>query len=220
LIRNLDGHHAVIGACFTAVIAARERGLVTREPRLHAVTTECSTPSIPSYDAAVARQLSTRQMVVRTATEADVEAIRGALVANAGDTSLFQQSERRIRRNLGDFVVVSDTDRLVGCAAVHRHTPANAEILAVAVDPAAQGRGVGTILMQACITRATDAGATFLWLATQKPDYFARYGFVRMSKWRLPLRVVLYKLRLIFEQPLRRWLPALFGRHTFMRLPP
>src|SRR5690349_10993620 len=108
------------------------------------------------FDGGVARQLSTRQMVVRTATEADVEAIRSALVANAADTSLFQQPEHRIRRNLGDFVVVNDSGRLVGCAAVHRHTATNAEILAVAVDPAAQGRGVGAILMQACITRATD----------------------------------------------------------------
>lgn len=156
---------------------------------------------------------------MRMATEGDVEAIRGVLLSNAADTSLFQQPERRIRRNLGDFVVVIDGGQLVGCAALHCHTRTNAEILAVAVDPVAHGRGVGTILMRACMSRAAAAGATFLWLATQKPAYFARYGFERMSKWRLPPHVVARKLRLIFEQPARRWLPAMFGRHTFMRLP-
>jgi amino-acid N-acetyltransferase len=158
------------------------------------------------------------QLVVRTATETDVEAIRAALIANAADTSLFQQSERRIRRNLGDFVVVIDGGKLIGCAAVHRHTRTNGEILAVAVDPAAHGRGIGAILMKSCMMRAAEAGVTMLWLATAKPDYFARYGFARMSRFRLPPRILFRKLRLIFEQPARRWLAALFGRHTFMRL--
>lgn len=141
------------------------------------------------------------------------------LIANAADTSLFQQSHSRIRRDLNDFVVAVEAEQQVGCAALHHHTPANAEILAVAVDPTAHGRGVGAILMQACIIDAARAGATFVWLATEKPDYFARYGFRRMSKWQLPPRIVLRKLQLVSEQPVHRWLPALFGRHTFMHLP-
>lgn len=158
-------------------------------------------------------------LIVRRAAEADVEAIHRVLVANAADTSLFQQSKGRIRRDLGDFVVVMDAGHVVGCAALHRHGRANAEILAVAVDPVAHGRGVGTMLMRACTTDAVELGATLVWLATEKPAYFARHGFQTMSKWRLPPHAVLRKLTLVFEQPTTRWLPALFGRHTFMRLP-
>ncbi|MCU1644101.1 MAG: GCN5-related N-acetyltransferase [Nocardia sp.] len=157
------------------------------------------------------------QFTVRRAVQTDVEAIHRVLVANAADTSLFQQSTGRIRRDLDDFVVVMDAGQLVGCAALHHHRWAYAEILAVAVDPVAHGRGVGTMLMRACL--ADGVGATSVWLATAKPVYFARHGFQRMSKWRLPPHVLLRKLRLVFEQPVRRWLPALFGRHTFMRLP-
>ncbi|MCU1648702.1 MAG: acetyltransferase, family [Nocardia sp.] len=157
------------------------------------------------------------QFTVRRAVEADVEAIHRVLAANAADTSLFQQSKGRIRRDLSDFVVVTDAGRLVGRAALHRHRRANAEILAVAVDPVAHGHGIGTMLVRACM--ADVAGGTLVWLATAKPAYFARHGFQRMSKWRLPPQVVLRKLKLVFEQPVRRRLPALFGRHTFMRLP-
>jgi amino-acid N-acetyltransferase len=107
---------------------------------------------------------------------------------------------------------------IVGCAAL-KVIRDHGEILAVAVSPAAHGHGIGGALMRACIDRAATHGVRVVWLATAKPSYFARFGFVRMSKWRLPLRVLLGKLRLIFEQPVRRWLPALFGRHTFMRLP-
>ncbi len=156
---------------------------------------------------------------MRRATAADVEAIHRLLVANAADVSLFQQSDDRIRRDLDDFVVAIEAGQQVGCAALHHHTRANTEILAVAVDPHAHGRGVGAALVRACMTDAARTGATFVWLATGKPDYFARYGFRRMSKWRLPPRVVLRKVRLVLEQPMHRWLPALLGRHTFMWLP-
>ncbi|MFF3223065.1 GNAT family N-acetyltransferase [Nocardia suismassiliense] len=159
------------------------------------------------------------QVAVRRARQADVEAIRRVLAANAADASLFQQSSGRIRRNLDDFVVALEAGRQVGCAALRHHSRTNAEILAVAVDPDAHGRGVGAMLVRACMTEAESAGATFVWLATEKPDYFARFGFRPMSKWQLPLRIVLHKVRLVFEQPARRWLPALLGRHTFMRLP-
>jgi amino-acid N-acetyltransferase len=159
-------------------------------------------------------------MTIRDAADTDVDRIHATLSANAGDTSLFQQSARRVRRDLGDFVVAVDGERILGCAALHWHRGSNAEILAVAVAPDAHGRGVGGELMRACIDRALSRGATFLWLATQKPGYFGKFGFVTMSKWRLPWIAIGRKLRLILEQPARRWLPALFGRHTFMRLPP
>lgn len=156
---------------------------------------------------------------VRKAVESDVEAIYQVLAANAADTSLFQQSPRRIRRDLTDFIIATDATGTLGCAALHRHTPTNAEILAVAVTPSAQGHGVGTILMRACLSNATNPD-TFIWLATQKPAYFARHGFHPISKWQLPPTAILRKLTLVFEQPRNRWLPALFGRHTFMRFAP
>lgn len=156
--------------------------------------------------------------VVRAAVLSDVEAIRETLVGNAADASLFQQSSRRIRRDIADFIIVTDGSRVVGCAAVHRHTAANAEILAVAVNPLDHGRGAGAALMNYGIASGTRSGATFVWLATEKPDYFERFGFQTISMWHLPTRAIHRKVRLVFEQPVGRWLPALRGRHTFMRL--
>ena len=119
---------------------------------------------------------------------------------------------------LGDFFVVESDARIVGCAALHVAS-GTVEILAVAVRPDAQGKGIGKALMSAALDRAkTRSPGAWVWLATAKPMYFTRFGFAPMSKWRLPLAVLVHKLLLVFHQPAARWLPALFGRHTFMRL--
>jgi amino-acid N-acetyltransferase len=157
-------------------------------------------------------------MEIRKADESDVRAIVDVLDANRADRSLFQQPEHQVRRTLGDFIVATgDADVVAGCAALHWHTPQNAEILAVAVSPDAQGKGVGGLLMKACISLA-NAGPTapLLWLATAKPDYFARFGFQPVSRFRLPAGVLWTKFRLVFQQPVGRWAPALAGRHMFM----
>jgi len=170
-------------------------------------------------------RLIERVMEIRDALEADIAGIISVLGANRHETSLFQQPEHQVRRTLGDFVMaVDETGNIQGCAALHFHAPCNAEILAVAVAPQAQGTGVGNTLMKACTERAVartrDRARLFLWLATAKPAYFARFGFRAMSRFRLPLSVLWTKFLLVFQQPPARWVPALFGRHTFMRYLP
>jgi N-acetylglutamate synthase-like GNAT family acetyltransferase len=124
-----------------------------------------------------------------------------------------------VRRTLDDFLLaVDEQGALLGCAALHLHAATNGEILAVAVAPALQQRGTGTALVRACVERAAEQAVAFVWLATAKPEYFARFGFRVISRWNLPLVVLMNKLGLVFQQPIPRWLPALLGRHTFMRL--
>src|SRR5262249_58547055 len=115
------------------------------------------------------------------------------------------------------FLVVRDPNgSVVACLGLHRDSKELAEVYGVAVLPDLQGRGIGTILMEKCKERAVAGRLKLLWLATVKPEYFVRYSFRPISRWSLPTSVLLRKLPLVFQQPIRRWLPALFGRHTFM----
>ncbi len=157
-------------------------------------------------------------MNVRRATPRDVDQIQRVLRANRHDISLFQQPLWRIRRDINDFVVAeADDGAVVGCSAVHWHTQDNAEILAVSVAPTHQGTGVGKALIAKCVEWAEGGGD--VWLSTKKPGYFSRLGFRSISMWSLPLSVLLYKLRLVIEQPISRWIPAL-TRGSFMRQRP
>lgn len=161
-------------------------------------------------------------LTVSPARPQDLTPIFATMRANAHDPSLFQQRRTAVARQLGEFLVArstsSDAD-VLGCLQVHRHPGGSVEILAVAVRPDQQGRGVGSALMRAAVARARELTESRIWLGTAKPGYFARLGFVRMSRWRLPLVVLVGKLPKVAQQPLARWLPSIFGRHVFMCLP-
>jgi amino-acid N-acetyltransferase len=148
----------------------------------------------------------------------DAVAISSVLADNRDDPGLFQESATAIARNLSDFFVARDeAGKLVGCAGLHRDSQELAEVYAVAVTPQRQGQAIGRQLMQACQQHAEAVGIPQLWLATVKPGYFSHYGFQPFPQWELPASVLLRKLRQTFQQPSGRWLPALFGRYTFMR---
>ncbi len=154
---------------------------------------------------------------VATATEIDIERIVELLKANRHDPSMFVRSIKDVSKNIGDFIVARDSDgQMVGCAALHRYTSSEAEILSVAILPKRQGRGIGNMLTEKCIEMAKKQNVDHLWLATVKPAYFSRFGFVPFVRWKLPMAVLLSKLRQVLHQPMARWGPAILGQFTFM----
>lgn len=156
-------------------------------------------------------------MKIESATIADVQAIVSIFVSNKSDPGLFQEPVTAVERNLADFLVARDASgRAVACLGLHRDSNELAEVYGVAVLPKLQGHGIGAMLMQECKTWAAASHISLLWLATVKPAYFSRYSFRPISRWNLPTAVLLRKFRLVFQQPILRWIPALFGRHTFM----
>lgn len=163
-------------------------------------------------------EVVTKSFTIEAARAEDAADISCALALNRDDPSLFQKSAAAIAAMVGDFLVARKQDgEIVGCAGLHRESADLAELYAVAVVPQCQGHGVGRLLTQACQQRAKQSGIRYLWLATLKPEYFSRYGFQPISQWDVPLRALLRKLPQTFRQPVGRWIPALFGKYTFMR---
>ncbi len=154
---------------------------------------------------------------VVAATKTDIERIVGLLSVNRHDPSMFVRSIRDVSKNIGDFIVACGSDdQTVGCAALHWYTPSEAEILSVAILPKMQGRGIGSMLTEKCIEMAKKQNVDHLWLATVKPAYFSRFGFVPFVRWKLPMAILLSKLWKVLHQPMARWGPAILGQFTFM----
>lgn len=156
-------------------------------------------------------------IIVRAAIPADVEAIVAVLRANLADPSLFQRSAAEITVQLPEYFIATEcSGAIIGCAALHCYNDQSAELHSVAVLPEKQGQRVGAQLVQAGLHQAAQCGVAKVWLGTMKPGYFARFGFVPMWRWHLPLSIMLPKIKSVFAQPPARWLPALLGSYTFM----
>lgn len=156
-------------------------------------------------------------MTVESARPSDAKGIVSVLAANRDDPGLFQKPEALVRATITEWLVAREGDRVVGCASMHPESRQLAEVHGVAVLPEFQGKGTGDALIKECQRRASAQNIQRLWLATIKPEYFGRYGFRPFNQWSLPFATMRRKFRQVFDQPVGRWIPALFGRHTFMR---
>ena len=162
-------------------------------------------------------QAQESNFIAVAAQPCDVEGILAVFEQNRFDPSLLPREVESIRADLQDFIVVKTASgQVLGCAALKADSKQIAEILSVGVLPTRQGKGVGSLLIRECERLARARGYQRLWLATMKPDYFARFGYRRFSKWKLPARVLLRKLRLVLKQPVARWWPEILGPMFFM----
>jgi GNAT superfamily N-acetyltransferase len=147
--------------------------------------------------------------VIRPATDADVDALR-AVIARANESfrglvgeSLFasylvsaMDVERRLEE--GEVLTAELDGRIVGTITFYRDAgdegmpmrfpEGTAGIRATAVDPVARGRGIGRAMVNACIDRAADTGASGVGLHTATfmvaaVSIYERCGFVRAPRY-------------------------------------
>ena len=78
------------------------------------------------------------------------------------------------------LMIVGKNSRPLAIGRLHFNTPEEAQIRFMAVDPAAQGRGLGGAILQECERRARAAGATSIVLNSRDDaqGFYAQHGFV------------------------------------------
>ena len=122
-----------------------------------------------------------------------VEAPLFAEAANVGDApeihrliqywfettgDVLPRTEGEIYETIRDFVVVRDSGkRLLAAGALHVEWKDLAEIKSLVVDPGTQGRGLGRIIVNACLDEAVDMGLKTVFALTTTPAFFERLGF-------------------------------------------
>jgi ribosomal protein S18 acetylase RimI-like enzyme len=158
--------------------------------------------------------------LVRAAVPADYPAIAALTLAAYEADGQFTHAEHYTpvladvagRAGAGDLLVaVSPSGEVLGAVLyvteggpyAELSRPGEAEFRMLAVDPAAQGRGVGRVLVRACVERARAAGSTAvvicvrdIALAAQK--LYESFGFERTPDldWSPAPKVRLLALRL------------------------
>ncbi|MEU7610527.1 GNAT family N-acetyltransferase [Micromonospora sp. NPDC049204] len=107
-----------------------------------------------------------------------------------------------------EAVLGSVTFVLPGTPFAELSGPGEAEFRMLAVDPGAQGRGVGAALAQACVARAVELGCTAVvicvraGMADSAHRLYSRLGFVRAPEkdWAPAVGVDLLGLRLVLTR--------------------
>jgi len=128
--------------------------------------------------------------MIRKARMGDVKTIQKLVAEYAKKGDMLPRSLSEIYENLRDyFVCTEDAGEIVGSAAIHIMWENLAEVRSVAVREDRMRRGVGTRLVEACISEAVVLGITRVFALTYRPEFFERLGFARVDKAELPQKI-------------------------------
>jgi len=113
------------------------------------------------------------------------EWIEAYFVLEEADREVFSDPRAKILAPGGQIFFVLEGREVQGTCAVLRHGPDECEIAKMAVAPAARGRGLGDLLMEAAIAFAVDMGARRLVIVSNtvlEPAIrlYQKHGFVRV----------------------------------------
>jgi amino-acid N-acetyltransferase len=128
--------------------------------------------------------------MIRKARMGDVRAIQKLIADHARKGDMLPRSLSEIYENLRDyFVFLEDDGEVVGSAAIHIMWEDLAEVRSLAVREGHMRRGVGTKLVEACLSEAIVLGIGRVFALTYRPEFFVRLGFVQVDKSDLPQKI-------------------------------
>ena len=124
-------------------------------------------------------------MRVRIARKADITAIAALIAHYAAEEILLPRDEPDIRKHLGVFLVLAESEEVIGCVSLEGYHPRLAEIRSLAVNPDSRGRGLGARLIKAALDLAERRNISRVFALTSKPAFFLRHGFTLSSRFAL-----------------------------------
>ena len=128
--------------------------------------------------------------MIRKARMSDVKGIHGLIAEYARKGDMLPRSLADIYENLRDyFVFEEENGELVGSAAIHIMWEDLAEVRSLAVREGKMRRGVGTQLVESCISEAIVLGIGRVFALTYKPEFFEKLGFHVVEKSELPQKI-------------------------------
>jgi len=127
--------------------------------------------------------------MIRKAQIKDVKEIQKLLMVFANRGDMLSRSLSELYESLRDFFVFEEDEKLLGVAALHIVWDDLAEVRSVAVVEDSGRNGIGSLLVQACITEARQIGLKRIFCLTYKPEFFGKHGFQLADKSELPHKV-------------------------------
>jgi len=129
-------------------------------------------------------------MEVEKAKINDVQRIHELVNSFADKGEMLPRALSEMYENLRDFFVIRDRSKqVIGCVALHINWSDLAEIKSLAVSEDKQAKGLGSILIEACLDEAKALEIPTVFCLTYKPAFFERHNFHQVDKMELPRKV-------------------------------
>jgi len=130
--------------------------------------------------------------MIRKAKIHDVKSIHGILTYYANQALLLPHSLSELYNHLRDFYVIENSEvkgGLLGVCSLSISWEDLGEIKSLAVVKERQKRGLGSRLIEACLSEAVELGLSKVFVLTLIKDFFARFGFKEVEKSLLPHKI-------------------------------
>jgi len=129
--------------------------------------------------------------MLRKARIDDVKIIHRLINLSSGKGEMLPRSLMDIYGSLRDFFVYYDEDesRIIGICAMNIIWANLAEIRSLYVEEYHRGKGVGRVLVEACISEAITLGLFKVFTLTYKKDFFLKLGFEEIDRNLLPEKI-------------------------------
>lgn len=130
--------------------------------------------------------------IIRKARPSDVAALHRIINHYAEQQLMLPKTHLQLYENLRDYSVVvenANTQKVLGCGALHIYWENLAEIRAVAVAHGIRQKGIGSTLVEHLIEEARQYGLEQVFVFTYVPKFFSRFGFIQVEHRTMPLKV-------------------------------
>lgn len=129
--------------------------------------------------------------MLRKARIDDVKIIHRLINVSSGKGEMLPRSLMDIYGSLRDFVVYYDENesRIIGICAMNIIWENLAEIRSLYVEESHRGKGIGRMLVEACISEAITLRLFKVFTLTYKKDFFLKLGFREIDRNLLPEKI-------------------------------
>jgi|YelNatPaOPRAMG01_1025707.scaffolds.fasta_scaffold00014_117 amino-acid N-acetyltransferase len=127
-----------------------------------------------------------KELTIRKARISDAAQIVALINEYARKGMMLPRSYGEVLENIRDFLVLTDGQRVLGCAALHVIWDDAAEIRSLAVADEVIGRGFGRTLVEKLLEEARELGLPQVFTLTYQEGFFAKLGFQVVDKKTLP----------------------------------
>jgi len=130
-------------------------------------------------------------MQIRKAKITDVREIQKLIERSAKKGEMLPRSLSELFDNLRDYLVFLDEngEKIIGTCAMHICWEDLAEIRSLVVQEEYHRRGIGSKLIEACLSEAIRRGIYRIFALTYKPGFFQKHGFQVVDKSALPHKI-------------------------------